>query len=396
MDCGHEYGSGERRHEYDHHLGYAAEHHEDVEAVCSKCHHAREDMRRGCLMSDNSKIEWCSATWNPVTGCTKVSPGCDHCYAETFAERWRGTPGHHFESGFDVTLRPERLEQPLHWKRPRQIFVNSMSDLFHEAVPDEYIVRVFDVMQNARRHTFQVLTKRHARLRSFVTRYLSGEFATEPLDTSPLAGTVDAPPPNIWLGVSVRGSEVGRHPDSGADRDARRRAVPVVREPLLGPIDLTPWMPAGIARWQCGGCRTFFSGEWEQDCLRCGRTGYWCGSHAGNGSPGGQPLSWVICGGESGPKARPMHPAWATRLRDQCAAASVPFFFKQWGAHRWVEHSAYDHATQCWVADGIEPQRVSKKLAGRELDGQTWDEFPRSAQMNTPERSAATREDRKP
>ena len=270
-------------------------------------------------MSDNSKIEWCEATWNPVTGCTKVSPGCDHCYAETFAERWRGTPGHHFENGFDVTLRPERLEQPFHWKRPRRVFVNSMSDLFHESVPDDYIARVFVVMAECRQHTFQVLTKRHGRMRSFLNRFIF------------------RPPSNIWLGVSVEDQHWAdiRIP-ALIETPAAVRFLSC--EPLLGPVDLK---------------------------LADERDGY---------------LNWVIAGGESGPGARPMHPEWVRSLRDQCRTAAVPFFFKQWGAHRWVEHSAYDHATQCWVANGIEPQRVSKKLAGRELDGRTWDEYPHVAE----------------
>src|SRR6476661_2487691 len=119
-------------------------------------------------MSDNSKIEWTDATWNPVTGCTKVSPGCDHCYALTLAERFRGTPGHYFEHGFDVQLRPDKLDQPLRWKRPRRVFVNSMSDLFHAAIPEMYIAGVFAVMARAPQHTFQVLTKRAGRMRSLM------------------------------------------------------------------------------------------------------------------------------------------------------------------------------------------------------------------------------------
>ena len=341
-------------------------------------------------MSSNSKIEWTQgddgtpgATWNPVTGCVKVSPGCDHCYAETFAERWRGIAGHHFENGFDVTLRPERLGQPLRWRKPRRIFVNSMSDLFHEAVPDEFIAEVFAVMSGSPQHTYQVLTKRHARMRSLlsspdfraeVARCAGRRFENGDLMHDQVAYR-HWPLPNVWLGVSVEDQKWAdiRIP-------ALLKTPAAVRflscEPLLGPVDLDRWMPAGTARWHCGGCRTFFSGEWQQVCPRCDRMGYWSGSHVGNGHPGGQPLSWIICGGESGPKARPMHPAWARQLRDQSAAASVPFFFKQWGAHRWVEHSRYDEATQCWVADGIEPQRVSKALAGRELDGREWNEFP--------------------
>ena len=283
-------------------------------------------------MSDSSKIEWTEASWNPVSGCTKVSPGCAHCYAETFAERWRGTPGHHFENGFDVTLRPERLEQPLHWKRPRRIFVNSMSDVFHEAVPDDFIARMFAVMAECPQHTFQVLTKRHGRMRSLLTRLVA------------------KPPPNIWLGVSVENQHWAdiRIPALLATPAAVRF---LSCEPLLGPADVERFL-------------------WDGD----------------RDAPGG--LHWVICGGESGPGARPMVPAWARSLRDQCRDADVPFFFKQWGSHRWVAHSVYDDATQCWVDRGIEPQRVSKKLAGRELDGRTWDEFPRSAQANVREGAA--------
>ena len=152
-------------------------------------------------MSTSTKIEWtqsydgtAGATWNPVTGCTKVSAGCDHCYAETFAERWRGLPGHHFENGFDVTLRPERVDQPLRWKRPKRIFVNSMSDLFHESVPDDFIAEVFAVMARARWHTFQLLSKRHGRMRSLLSR---------PSFRDNLAHWASWPLPNVWLGVSA-------------------------------------------------------------------------------------------------------------------------------------------------------------------------------------------------
>jgi protein gp37 len=186
-------------------------------------------------MSDSSKIEWTDASWNPVTGCTKVSPGCDHCYAETFAERWRGVPGHHFETGFDVTLRPERLEEPHRWRKPRRIFVNSMSDLFHESVPDEYIARVWQVMASTPQHTYQILTKRHARMRAWVSRckvspggWITHD-GTDPARACDGTGVIVGYPyrpehvitgrrggnrrvvpagggwplPNVWLGVSV-------------------------------------------------------------------------------------------------------------------------------------------------------------------------------------------------
>src|SRR6266498_208535 len=204
-------------------------------------------------MADRSKIEWTDSTWSPVTGCTKVSPGCDHCYAERVTERFHGKGS--FEN---VVLHEDRLAQPLRWRKPRRVFVNSMSDLFHDDVPDEFIVRVFDVMQNASRHTFQVLTKRHARMRSLVTpaavRFLSCE-------------------------------------------------------PLLGQIDLH----------DCGGVDAI-----ERD---------WAGG-LGGGTGAPHPLiDWVIVGGESGPRARPMDPAWVRVLRDQCLSAiDVAFFFKQTGS----------------------------------------------------------------
>ncbi|OJW17736.1 MAG: hypothetical protein BGO49_26405 [Planctomycetales bacterium 71-10] len=222
-------------------------------------------------MSDNTRIEWTDATWNPVRGCTKITPGCKHCYAETFAERFRGVPGHPYERGFDLRTVPHKLLDPLRWSRPRMVFVNSMSDLFHKDVPDEYVRDVAEVMRVADWHTYQVLTKRSERL----AEALSG-------------GLRDlAESPHIWWGVSV---EDRRH---GLPRVDHLRAAPAaVRflsvEPLLedlGPIDL--------------------------DGVR-----------------------WMIVGGESGHGARPMDPDWVRALRDRCAETGVRFFFKQWGGVR--------------------------------------------------------------
>lgn len=166
-------------------------------------------------MSQPSKIEWTDATWNPVTGCTKVSAGCDHCYAETFAERWRGVPGHPYEHGFDLTLRPERLRDVLKWKRPRTIFVNSMSDLFHVGVPDDYIREVFAVMREASQHRFQVLTKRAERMERFCVK--------------------EALTPNIWLGVSVENEQALWRVEHL--RRVRNAAVRFLScEPLIGPL----------------------------------------------------------------------------------------------------------------------------------------------------------------
>jgi protein gp37 len=224
-------------------------------------------------MSDRSHIEWTDATWNPVRGCTKITPGCAHCYAETFAERFRGVPGHPYEQGFDLRLVPEKLAEPLRWRRSRMIFVNSMSDLLHKDVPDDYIVQVGRMMDSAPWHTFQVLTKRADRLLELLQTKL----------------TFAARRPHIWWGVSV---ENRKH---GLPRVTRLQASPAgIRflsiEPLLealGPLDL-------------------------------------------------RGISWVIVGGESGPGARPLKAGWVRQIRDQCSSANVPFFFKQWGGVRKV------------------------------------------------------------
>jgi protein gp37 len=240
-------------------------------------------------MSLDSSIEWTDATWNPVRGCTKISDGCKHCYAETFAERFRGVKGHPYEQGFDLRLVPEKLCEPLCWRVPKMIFVNSMSDLFHDGVPEEYIIAVAKVMVGAKWHTYQVLTKRSERLRRLLNTSL--RFA--------------ATQPHIWWGVSVENRKYGipRIEDL-------RRANAAIRflsvEPLLEDL--------GTLRLD--------------------------GIH------------WVIVGGESGPGARPMSKEWVVSVRDQCQHAAVPFFFKQWGG-------------------------VRKSLAGRKLDGRTYDEFPR-------------------
>ena len=232
-------------------------------------------------MSDSSKIEWTDATWNCVTGCTEVSEGCDRCYARTFAERWRGTPGHHFENGFDVTLRPERLDQPLKWKRPKRIFVNSMSDLFHESVPDAFIAEVFSVMARAHWHTFQLLTKRHGRMRSLLSR---SSFRDN------LAHLAPWPLPNVWLGVSAEDQKWAdiRIP-ALLNTSASVRFISA--EPLLGHVRLAP-------HWLLG-------------------------------RPG---LDWVIGGGESGPGARRCELDWLQSLRNGCAVAGVPYFCKQLGS----------------------------------------------------------------
>jgi protein gp37 len=228
-------------------------------------------------------IEWTEMTWNPVTGCTKVSPGCKHCYAETMARRLQAMGSARYRDGFDLTLHDDLLELPLRWKKPRRVFVNSMSDLLHADVPIGFIRRVFATMARCPRHQFQVLTKRAERLRE-----IAGELEWAP---------------NIWMGVSVESSEYAYRAELLRHAPAAIRFLSV--EPLLGPIDRLPL--AGI--------------------------------------------HWVIVGGESGPGARPMEPAWVEAIHDQCRAAEVAFFFKQWGG-------------------------VQKHRTGRELFGRTFDELP--------------------
>ena len=221
-------------------------------------------------MSTTTEIEWTDATWNPVTGCSKITRGCDLCYAERFSERFRGVPGHPFEHGFDLTIRPERLRQPLGWRQPKRVFVNSMSDLFHKEIPETFIDSVFDTMEAANWHTYQVLTKRS----SLMARYLRKRYG-------------DGLAPNhIWLGVSVEDAKNAvrlRH------LHAAQASIKFVSfEPLLGPV----------------------------------------------GQVNLKGIDWAIVGGESGPRSRPMAEAWAVEIRDLCKAAKVAFFFKQWGGIR--------------------------------------------------------------
>ncbi len=249
-------------------------------------------------MAEQSSIEWTDATWNPVRGCTKISAGCKHVIAETFAERWRGIPRHPYEQGFDLRLVPEKLLDPLKWRRSRRIFVNSMSDLFHENIDPKFVSAVLHTMRLADWHIYQVLTKRSARMLEQINTHHTN---LRSLD-------------HIWLGVSV---ENRKH---GVPRIQHLRDTPAaIRflsiEPLIEDLGLLD--------------------------LRA--------------------IDWVIVGGESGPKARPMEPSWVLSIQQQCLEARIPFFFKQWGG-------------------------VRKKLAGRSLEGRTWDEFPQVAIAAPPPR----------
>lgn len=221
-------------------------------------------------MAQLSEIEWTDATWNPVTGCTKVGPGCDNCYAERFAERWRGLKDHPYEQGFDLRVWPSRLNQPESWKKPRMIFVNSMSDLFHKEIERVYIDKVFDVMETVNRHVYQVLTKRSSLMREYVRRRYGQKGV----------------PTHIWLGVSVENAAHKGRIEHLRQINSEARFISF--EPLLGRIGIV----------DLGG------------------------------------IAWAIVGGESGPRARLMDPSWATDLRDLCKSSNVAFFFKQWGGAR--------------------------------------------------------------
>ena len=239
---------------------------------------------KGAAVGDKSAIEWTDATWNPVTGCTKVSPGCKHCYAERLAARLKAMGNPRYRNGFNVTLHPDQIHLPLRWTQPRMIFVNSMSDLFHEAIPEDFIRRVFDVMTHAHWHVFQILTKRAKRL-------------------ADLSHSISWPA-NVWQGVSVENARYTWRINHLRQVPCALRFLSV--EPLLGPV---PRLPL-------------------------------------------EGIGWVIVGGESGPGNRPVEPAWVRQIRDQCLAANVPFFFKQWGGR-------------------------TPKSGGRMLDGCLWDQIPK-------------------
>ncbi|WP_341989799.1 phage Gp37/Gp68 family protein [Azorhizobium sp. AG788] len=343
-------------------------------------------------MADKSNIEWTEATWNPIVGCSIVSPGCSNCYAMKMARRIEAMqPGSHYAGTTQVVngnavwtgkvaLAPEHiLTQPLRWCRPRKIFVNSMGDLFHESVPDEWIDRVFAVMALAPQHTFQVLTKRSARMRA----YCSEVRETWCRSGSPISGSdriheaalsitgkewLEATPgqwplPNVKLGVSAEDQRRAdeRVPDL-LETPAAVRFVSA--EPLLGPINFARISPRTFAAYA-----NSLTGVWQ-----------WGGGPSRVETPG---LDWIIGGGESGPSARPMHPDWVRAIRDQCAAADVPFFFKQWG--EWAPPSVltYDTLTNCRLQaraeanpslvhvfpDGLNMGRIGKRAAGRLLDG---------------------------
>ncbi len=281
-------------------------------------------------MADKSKIEWTDATWNPVTGCSKVSEGCRNCYAERLAPRI----GQDFS---EIILHHDRLDQPLRWRKPHRIFVNSMSDLFHDDVPTAFLMQVVLTMSRSPQHTYIILTKRTNRMYGFLSNM------TKPL-------------PNVYLGVSVENQKTA---DERIPLLLRTPAAIrfISAEPLLGPLNIQQYLwPQRI------------SSREEHD--REHESGLFCDERS---------LDWVIVGGESGPGARPMHPDWARSIRNQCQSAGAPFFFKQWGEFR--ERGDFDpkRLMDPMVEEGgkyVFMTRVGKKAAGRTLDGREWSEFP--------------------
>jgi len=382
-----------------------------------------------------SKIEWTDSTWNPIIGCSHASPGCDHCYAERMACRLAQNPLTPQYMGIvdlkkrtwkgRTALVESALEQPLKWRKPRRIFVGSMADLFHPSTPDEWLDRIFAVMALCPQHTFMVLTKRPERMRGYMEGMVDHprwDAARKPLHDAfrkkgdihmaEYVGVMLASPvwplPNV---VCMATAEDQKRLDERAPHILElaglgwRTGLSI--EPMLGPVDVTPWIGTHNCHL-CYGPR-FFVQDCEEDaqeqaiCPHCGRSGgvgtwnSWMGR--GYDGPG---FDWIICGGESGPGARPMHPDWVRGLRDQCQAAGVPFFFKSWG--EWAPHLpeiGYDHAPTlqngwewgCLGRNGEwSPQatpfssdrgdyeftmvRCGKAKSGRLLDGREWNEFP--------------------
>lgn len=319
-------------------------------------------------MGDKTGIEWTDATWNPVTGCTKVSPGCANCYIERSPPFRMGGRKFEYQSKeagvtTGVTLYPERLEKPLRWQLPRKIFVCSLADLFHEAVPDEFIAKVFAIMAATPQHTYQVLTKRPERMCRFIRgnapnwtkadidwlrNWASLRLRRMPSEAWPL--------PNVWLGVSAENQHwADRRIPILAQIPAEVRFVSA--EPMLGPLDLREWLPTGLS----GGT----THENPDGVERYDLDGSLVNA-----------LDWVIVGGESGPRARPMHPDWVRSLRDQCCAAEVPFFFKQWGQWMPASWDLYDPTPRTEPDPNPLFFNTGKRAAGALLDGREWREWP--------------------
>jgi protein gp37 len=291
---------------------------------------------------NKTRIEWADSVWNPVTGCSPVSEGCENCYAKRMSKRLAGRCGYSKDEPFKVTLHPDRLGQPLRWKKPRRIFVCSMGDLFHEDVDDGFLCRVFEAIAVAEQHTFMILTKRPERMREFFMRCVHGIWD------------------NLLLGVTAENQQ------RADERIPILLQIPAVRrfvsvEPMLGPVNPVAALDAAIVI------------EGKVEIPAVDGIDNW--------------LHWVICGGETGPGARPMHPDWVRSLRDQCQSAGVPFFLKQMGEWKSefateseldeVLRLADDGKMRTFSMDRGQFFRVGKKTAGRILDGREWNEVPK-------------------
>lgn len=309
-----------------------------------------------------TKIEWATETWNPVTGCTPISEGCANCYAKRMSKRLVGRCGYPEDEPFRVTLHPDKLDQPMKWKKPRMIFVCSMGDLFHEDVPNSFLDQIFAVMAKAEQHIFLILTKRPKRAKEYILKAMYDENCNyqgwyEAIND---LGIPDVTPmENVWLGVTAENqARADERIPVLLQIPAAKRFVSV--EPMLGPVDLS--LSDGVDLSMSIGTG-----------LKPGKS-YLINS-----------LDWVICGGETGPGARPMHPDWVRSLRDQCQAAGVPFFFKSWG--EWMpsyqtgatfelSRLKTDEVVMSGPGHGVVMKKVGKKAAGRLLDGQTWEQRP--------------------
>lgn len=307
-----------------------------------------------------TKIEWADRVWNPITGCSKISEGCQHCYAERMSKRLAGRCGYDKDNPFKVTFHKDKLDDPLRWRKPSRIFVCSMGDLFHKHIPEIEVLQIFSIMAECPQHTFMVLTKRPERMEEILTSPTVSDDVWLRTSTGINDEKSTWPLPNVWLGVTAENqARADERIPILLQTPAAKRFVSV--EPMLGPVDLNRYLYPqrlcdGHAAWQC-----------DDECPR---------------RPG---LDWVICGGETGPGARPVHPDWARLMRDQCVAAGTPFFFKSWGdwsnqhqSANTVDLSRLKSNQAVAKADGghVLFTRVGKKNAGRLLDGQEWRQYP--------------------
>jgi len=295
-----------------------------------------------------TRIEWAEVVWNPVSGCTPISEGCQNCYAKRMANRLRGRCGYPADEPFKVTLHEDRLGEPLRWKKPRRVFVCSMGDLFHESVPESWILAVYTAMEKCPQHTFLLLTKRIHIAAEVLNKFTGRSW----------------PLPNVWLGVTAENQQ------RADERIPILLQIPaavrfVSIEPMLGPVNLNFIGFDGVRPISAFGRCSYHTHLYKTECL--------CNSPRSVG------IDWVICGGETGPGARPMHPEWVRSLRDQCQAAGISFFLKSWGEYCFpsqMPEETYQALQDRYNLDVEIPWKVGKKAAGRILDGQIWDEMP--------------------